>query len=101
MTAARHQCDETEHNFVADAFNWEQRVRGESAAARAWSGSWGDVFAPGRPKTRADKIEALRKEMEKLPVQAMMSNSQMSYAPAKPYKECGKNYGRRSISEDS
>ena len=45
----RHQCEETEHNFVADAFNWEQRVKGEVAAARAWSGNWGEVFAPDSP----------------------------------------------------
>ena len=23
----RHQCEETEHNFVADGQNWEQRVK--------------------------------------------------------------------------
>lgn len=98
---ARHQCEQTEHNFVADAFNWEQRVKGELTAARAWSGNWGDLFAPDSPKSYSEKIAKLKEKMEKLPVQAMMSNSQMSYVPVVPYKEYGKNYGRRSkVSDD-
>jgi len=89
---ARHQCDEVEHNFVADGHNWEQRVRGEIQAARAWvrplrhsasflcqfslqsikAGNWGEVFAPDSPKTYKEKIDRLKKQMEKLPVQSMM-----------------------------
>ena len=96
MSIARHQCDNTEHNFVADGFNWEQRVRGELAAARSWSEQWGDVFAPDNPKTYSQKIAKLKEKMEKLPVQAMMSNSQMSYTPVVPYKDHGKNYKRKT-----
>lgn len=99
----RHQCEETEHNFVADAFNWEQRVKGELAAARAWSGNWGEVFAPDSPKSSTEKIAKLKEKMEKLPVQAMMSNSQLSFTPVVPYKEYGsKDYKRKSsnLSED-
>jgi len=100
MSTARHQCDQTEHNFVADAFNWEQCMKKEREAARAWSENWGEVFAPNHPKTYSEKIEKLKEEMEKLPVQAMMSNSQMSYTPVVPYKEYGKNYKRKSHCED-
>lgn len=94
------KCEQTEHNFVADAFNWEQRVKGELTIARAWSGNWGDVFAPNDPKSYSEKIERLKEKMEKLPVQAMMSNSQMSYLPVVGYKEHGKNYRRKNFVEN-
>ena len=93
---SRHQCDQTEINYVAEAFNWEQRVKGENDAARQWASNWSSVFAPEMPKTRAEKIEYLEREMAKLPVCAMMSNSQMSYVGGKGYKESGKSYRRKS-----
>ena len=74
----RHQCDETEHNFVADAFNWEQRVKGELTAARTWTSNWGSVFAPNSPKSYSEKIAKLENRMKELPVQALMSNIQIS-----------------------
>ena len=101
LTTMTTKCDQTEHNFVADAFNWEQRVRGELQAARAWSPNWGSVYAPNAPKDYSEKIAKLKEKMEKLPVQAMMSNSQMSYTEVRPYKEYGKSYGRKNcVSED-
>ncbi len=96
MTSTRHQCDKTEHNFVADAFNWEQRVKSELNISRAWSKNWGEVFAPDSPKTNAEKIAKLKEKMEKLPIQAMISNTQLSFAPVAPYKEEGKDYKRKS-----
>lgn len=85
MATERHQCDKTEHNFVADAFNWEQCMKKEREAAGAWSRNWGQVFAPDEPKTYAEKIAQLKEQMEQLPAQlAMVSNSQMSYTPAVP-----------------
>ena len=93
---SRHQCDQTEHNFVGDAFNWEQRVKGELNVARAWQSNWGEVFAPNAPKSYSAQIAVLKQQIEKLPVQAMMSNSQISYTHVVPYKEYGKSYKRKS-----
>lgn len=94
---ARHQCDETEHNFVADAFNWEQRVKGELTAARTWTSNWGSVFAPNSPKSYSEKIAKLENRMKELPVQALMSNNQISYTNVVPYDDFGgKNYKRKS-----
>lgn len=81
IMSARHQCDQTEHNFVADAFNWEQCMKKEREAARAWPGNLGEVFARKDPKTYSETIAKLKEKMEKLPVQAMM---QMSYTPVVP-----------------
>lgn len=93
---SRHQCDQTEINYVAEAFNWEQRVKGENDAARQWASNWSSVFAPDSAKTYAEKIENLEREMAKLPVCAMMSNTQMSFTGGKGYKDLGKNYARKS-----
>ena len=93
---SRHQCDQTEVNYVAEAFNWEQRVKGENDAARQWASNWSSVFAPNAPKSYAEKTDQLQREIAKLPVCAMMSNSQMSYVGGKAYKELGKNYRRKS-----
>ena len=93
----RHQCDETEHNFVADAFNWEQRVKGELTAARTWTSNWGSVFAPNSQKSYSEKIAKLENRMKELPVQALMSNNQISYTNVVPYDDFGgKNYKRKS-----
>lgn len=96
MSTNRHQCEKTEHNYVADAFNWEQRAKSELAISRAWSKNWGSVFAPNEPKTNPEKIAQLKEKMEKLPIQAMISNSQLSFTPVKPYKEDSKDYRRKS-----
>lgn len=101
---SRHQCDQTERNFVAEAFNWEQRCKGENEAARAWDNNWGQLFAPNMPRSYKDKIAQLEKQISKLPVQAMMSNSQLSYTEVVPYQEFGsKDYKRKSsaLSDDS
>mmetsp|Transcript_22180 Transcript_22180/g.46661 ORF Transcript_22180/g.46661 Transcript_22180/m.46661 type:complete len:103 (+) Transcript_22180:94-402(+) len=93
--SGRHQCDQQEHNYVADAFNWEQRVKGEKEAARSWPENWGEVFAPHAPKTNQGKIRQLQKELDKLPVQGLMSNSQMSYTSMVPYPQ-GNRHNRKS-----
>jgi hypothetical protein len=91
---ARHQCDQTEYNYVAEAFNWEQRVKGENDAAREWSQNWGCLFAPDQPTSYKERIENLKRKTtkEKLPVQ---SNYQMSYTKAKPYRKFGEKDHRR------
>jgi|Transcript_1428 hypothetical protein len=95
--AARHQCEQTEHNYVAEAFNWESRVKTEDEASRTWVRNWGEIFAPNAPQTFNEKIQRLRQEIEKLPIQAMMSNSQISYTPVQPYESFGAaDYKRKS-----
>ena len=77
---ARHQCEQSEYNYVAEAFNWEQRVKGEVNAAREWTSNWGvTLFAPNQPTSYRERIDHLKQKMtmEKLPVQ---SNYQMSYS---------------------
>ena len=76
---ARHQCEQSEYNYVAEAFNWEQRVKGEVNAAREWTSNWGTLFAPNQPTSYRERIDRLKQKMtmEKLPVQ---SNYQMSYS---------------------
>ena len=76
---ARHQCEQSEYNYVAEAFNWEQRVKGEVNAAREWTSNWGTLFAPDQPTSYRERIDRLKQKMtmEKLPVQ---SNYQMSYS---------------------
>eukprot|EP00804_Cyclotella_cryptica_P017275 CCRYP_016824-RA/>CCRYP_016824-RA protein AED:0.01 eAED:0.01 QI:0/-1/0/1/-1/1/1/0/101 len=97
---SRHQCEQTEINYVAEAFNWEQRIKGENDAARQWASNWSSVFAPDMPKTHSEKIALLTREMAKLPVCAMMSNSQMSYVGRRGYKEMGRDYRRKSSWEE-
>ena len=94
MSLARHQCDQTEQNYVAEAFNWEQRVRGENDAAREWNKNWGSLFAPNQPTSYKDRIQDLKRKMteEKLPVQ---SNYQMSYTKTNPYRKYGQKDHRR------
>ena len=96
---ARHQCEQTEYNYVAEAFNWEQRVKGENEAARAWTSNWGNLFAPNQPKSYGERIEDLKRKMtmEKLPLQ---SNYQMSYNKVEPYGEYGKDHRRKCYHPD-
>ena len=90
----RHQCDQTDHNYVAEAFYWEQIVEGENDAAREWSKNWGSLFARDEPTSHKERISDLKRKMtkEKLPVQ---SNYQMSYTKAKAYRKFGEKDHRR------
>lgn len=97
----RHQCDQTEYNFVAEAFNWEQRVKSENDVAREWNKNWGDLFAPNQPSSYKERIEDLKRKItkEKLPVQ---SNYQMSYTKVNPYQKFGeKDHRRKSMDDES
>ena len=59
------------------------------------------VFSPNSPKTYKEKIERLQQEIEKLPVQAMMSNTQISFTNFAPLKDFGaKNYARKKLDEN-
>jgi hypothetical protein len=97
MTSDRQHSDKKEHNFVADAFNWEQRVKGETNAAKEWSSNWGDVFAPDSAKSYSEKIAKLKEKLATLPpVQAMLSTTHLSFTKAEPYKDSGEDYKRKS-----
>lgn len=94
---SRQHNEKGEHNFVADAFNWEQRVKGETNAAKVWSSNWGEVFAPDTAKSYSEKIAKLKEKLATLPpVQALMSTTHLSFTKAEPYKESGKDYKRKS-----
>lgn len=83
--------DKGEHNYVADALNWEQRVSGELESARIWETHWGDLYSKGNPRDYEGKIKRLQEEINNLPVATLMTNSQMSWQNIKPYQElCGK-----------
>lgn len=97
MTADRQHSEKKEHNFVADAFNWEQRVKGELNSAKVWSSNWGDVFAPDSAKSYSEKIAKLKEKLASLPpVQALMSTTHLSFTKVQPYKESGKDYKRKN-----
>ena len=96
MTADQHS-GKREHNFVADAFNWEQRVKGEINAAKVWSSNWGDLFSPDSAKSYSEKIAKLKEKLASLPpVQALTSTSHLSFTKVQPYKESGNDYKRKS-----
>jgi len=81
--------------------NIQFSVKGETDAARAWHANWGSLFAPNEPRSFSDKIALLKQQMEKLPTQALMSNTQMSFTEVKPYKEySNKSHKRRSAWND-
>mmetsp|Transcript_48449 Transcript_48449/g.58650 ORF Transcript_48449/g.58650 Transcript_48449/m.58650 type:complete len:129 (+) Transcript_48449:321-707(+) len=88
----------SERNYVSEAHNWEQRVKGEMEYARTWQQNWGELYAKNEPSDYSGRIAQLRKEMELLPVQSIMTNSQLSHGEIKPYKELGSgDYRRRSF----
>ena len=90
----RHQCDQNEHYFVAEALNYEQIIRGESEAAMAWTGSWSKLYAPSSPKSYRGKLETLRQKMENF------LSKQWCPTPVIPYREFGKDYKRKSLSKN-
>mmetsp|Transcript_9160 Transcript_9160/g.13571 ORF Transcript_9160/g.13571 Transcript_9160/m.13571 type:complete len:121 (-) Transcript_9160:1634-1996(-) len=95
-------CDKVERNYVADAQNWEQRVKGELESARIWSKNWGVLYNKDDGNNNQDqnykeKIQKLQAKMQSLPVQGMVTSTQMSYTGGKPYAEWGSNYKRRTF----
>ena len=97
---ARHQCEQSEYNYVAEAFNWEQRVKGEVNAAREWTSNWGTLLVNGnQPTSYRERIDRLKQKMtmEKLPVQ---SNYQMSYSNNKALFTYGSKDHRRKSYRD-
>ena len=69
-----------EHNYVADAQNWEARVKGELESARCWEANWGDLYHEGSKGSGGkDRIKSLEEQIQKLPFTGAMTTHRMSY----------------------
>ena len=88
-----------EHNFVADAHNWEQRIKTENEAAQIWSNNWGSLYVKDAPTTYAGKIAQLEAEIKKIPTASLATNTMLSYMGDKPFVEIKKAVSRRRRSE--
>jgi len=78
-------------NAVAENHNWVQRIEGEQEAAEIWGRNWGELYAGDQPTDNKGMIRKIEEKMKHLPVQSMMTNSQLSFTWNKPYVE-PKNY---------
>lgn len=98
MAAAPSKSGGGEHNFVADAHNWEQRIKVENSASQIWSNNWGTLYAAQLPHTYEDKIKALEKELKAIPVASMATNTMLSYLGDQPFDEIKTvNYGKKTF----
>ncbi|GMI45071.1 hypothetical protein TrCOL_g6543 [Triparma columacea] len=79
--------DKSEHNFVADAHNFEQRIKVENEAAMIWNHNWGSLYSAGEPLTYEGKIAKLEAELKKIPAAALATNNMMSYHGDKAFPE--------------
>ena len=72
-----------EHNYVADAQNWEARVKGELESARCWEANWGELYhekSEGNDGSGGkDRIKRLEAQMKELPFTGAMTTHKMSY----------------------
>ena len=90
--------DKSEHNFVADAHNWEQRIKTENGAAQIWTNNWGTLYAEGQSKDYNGKIADLQKELSSTQSQPMATNTMLSYLGDKPFVEpTWQNYGKKTF----
>jgi hypothetical protein len=82
-------CDqEQERNYVAEAYNWEQRVKGELESARVWVSNWGSIYASNEAIDSKSKIRKLEEEIRQLPESCVMSNYQLSHQNCEAYEKC-------------
>jgi hypothetical protein len=56
-----------EVNPLAQAKNWEDRLRSEAEAPHIWNESWGELFTDGIPHEYAKRVEYLEKKLETMP----------------------------------
>ena len=64
---------------------------------KIWDTHWGELYAKDMPRDYEGKIQKLQDEIDKLPSAKMMTLSQMSFKPVKPYDEWH-DFKRRSKS---
>ena len=65
---------------------------------KIWDTHWGELYAKDLPRDYDGKIQKLQDEINKLPSAKMMTLSQMSFKPVKPYDEWH-DFKRRSKSK--
>ncbi len=63
---------------------------------KIWQTNWGELYAKDMPQDYEGKIKKLENEINKLPTVRVMTLTQMSYKPLKPYDEWH-NFKRKSI----
>ena len=81
--AETEKSKDNEHNYVADAQNWEARVKGELESARCWEANWGELYhekSEGNDGSGGkDRIKHLEKQIQELPFTGAMTTHRMSY----------------------
>ncbi|KAH8056395.1 hypothetical protein JL721_9995 [Aureococcus anophagefferens] len=60
---------------VADAQNWEQRVKSELEASKQWYKDWGSLYAPSQPTNYQDRIEKLQAKADEIPGVRLQTNN--------------------------
>mmetsp|Transcript_6784 Transcript_6784/g.20024 ORF Transcript_6784/g.20024 Transcript_6784/m.20024 type:complete len:93 (+) Transcript_6784:107-385(+) len=74
-----------EKNFVADAQNWEGRVKQETDAAKIWYKDWGSLYAPDMPETYAERIAKLQEQADAIKGGRLQVSS-ADYGVGKPFQ---------------
>ena len=54
---------------------------------KIWDTHWGELYAKDSPQNYEGKNQKLKDEIKKLPTVKVMTLTQMSYKPVKPYNE--------------
>jgi len=75
--------EKVEHNFVADALNYEQRVRSELEVAKRWYEEWGVLYCPEEPRCYQTRVDMLTKKSQEIPNHSYKTTSQ-EYGVGKP-----------------
>ncbi len=81
-----------EVNPLAEAFNWDQRVKTELEAPHKWNEAWGSYFDNGVPLDYSKRIEYLEREVSKFPASDMHP---FPYGVGKPFPQIDKDHRRR------
>lgn len=70
-------------NPLAEAKNWEDRLRTEQEAIHKWNEAWGGLFKDNVPHEYDDRLNYLKSKLQEMPkVQALPK-----YGVAQPIKE--------------
>ena len=75
-----------DHNFVADAQNFEQRVKAELDGAKQWYSDWGSLYCPEEPTSYSGRIKKLEDRAREIPG-VRLETTNTSYGTGKPYRE--------------
>ena len=75
-----------EKSFVAEAQNWEGRVKAEVDAAKIWYKDWGSLYAPDMPDDYEARIAQLQEKADAIKGGRLQTNNS-DYGVGKPFKE--------------